>query len=76
MNLLNLFSKKPKKDAQEQIRLYLLSGKRLTVVKALKLFGTTEMRSIKSRLIKSGLPIKAVKVPGESYCEYFLDQVA
>ena len=44
-------------DPQNKILAYLKQGGRLTVQKAIRLFSTTELRRIISRLRKMGYPI-------------------
>lgn len=70
-------------DPQTKILVYLKQGGRLTVRKAERLFNTTELRRIVSRLRKQGYTIcsdkrKAVTEDGRptQFNEYYLVQVA
>lgn len=49
------------RNPQREILAYLLGGGRLTVQKASRLFETTELRKIVSRLRRLGQPIEDVK---------------
>lgn len=52
----------------------LLAGRRLTVQKCFRCFGTTELRRIVSRLQKQGYPVESERVNGENFHEYYLPQ--
>lgn len=56
----------------ERIKNYLESGGKLTVLKALQLFKTTEMRSVASKLKKRGLNITSKRVADGRHFEYWL----
>ena len=46
-------------DPQRQILAYFIGGGSLTVKKAWKMFGTTELRKVVSRLRRRGYPISS-----------------
>lgn len=63
---------------QAKIKAYLMKGGRLTVLRALRIFGTTELRRIVSRLRKEGITIAADRLEVETsngrkqmVCEYY-----
>lgn len=67
------------RNPQREILAYLLGGGRLTVQKAIRLFDTTELRRIVSRLKDRGFPVVSEKQYGETktgrrvqYNEYFI----
>jgi hypothetical protein len=64
-------------SCESQVLSYLLSGKELTVVKAFRLFHTTELRRIISRLRKS-IPIQSEMVTNyvtnKRYAEYWINK--
>ena len=69
------------RSPQREILAYLLAGGRLTVQKASRMFGTTELRKIVSRLRRRGQPIDDVKLYDTTrtdrrvqFKEYFIKQ--
>lgn len=56
----------------DKIKAYFESGGKLTVLKALILFGTTELRSAVSKLKKRGMNLVSHQVKGERFFEYWL----
>jgi hypothetical protein len=58
----------------EQIKQYLLSGKRITGLIALQLFGVYRLSSVIERLRKSGVTIITTIPDGKTYAVYHIPQ--
>lgn len=60
----------------DRIKKYLLSGKSLTVLQALRMFGTTELRSKICRLAKKGYSIdkEIIHKDGKSFMKYWIQK--
>ena len=59
-----------------RLKIHLLKGKKVTVLQALKLWKTTELRVYVSRLIKDGYNVKKDMIKnkrtGKTYAQYFI----
>lgn len=59
-----------------RLKIHLLKGKTVTVLQALKMWRTTELRVYVSRLIKDGYNVKSEKIKdkrtGKTYSRYFI----
>ena len=62
------------KHLKPRIKTYLLQGKKVTVLQALKMWGTTELRVYVSRLIKDGYNVQSeeVKKGKKRFNRYFI----
>jgi hypothetical protein len=59
---------------QKEVLKHFKAGGSLTVLECLRLYHTTELRRIVSRLKKTGLNIIGKPVSGETFKQYFLIQ--
>jgi hypothetical protein len=70
--VLDFMQRHRKTDPQNEILKHFQRGDSLTVLEALKLYHTTELRRVVSRLKKQGFNIISEPVKGQNYNKYEL----